>query len=466
MGRSLTLRMVAPALAALGVLGSLTPVQALVPAARSSPAEAEASPPTIQPEQTVGDDGRIAERIRGIFAELPRLAEIEVGVSEGVVTLSGGVSDSADRERAAAIASRVAGVATVENEIVRDTSVSGATAGVREVTEEFAGFAAMLPLLGAALLVWLAIGALGYLIAGIGGIWRRLAPNSFLAELIASAIRFVFVIGGLVVALNMLGAGALMGAVLGGAGLVGIALGFAMRDTIENYVASLMLSLRQPFRANDHVVIDTHEGRVIRLTSRATILMTLEGNHLRIPNGMVFRAVILNYTRNPQRRFDFVLGIDAEDDPLAAQKLGRETLASLPFVLTEPPPSVVIEQVGDSNIVLRFLGWVDQREADWPRARSNAIAAVKTALEQGGFALPEPIYRLRFDPRDQPQPLPAEGEASGPRDGARTKPARPSPATEDQDIVPHDEIGEMVAREREAEVDQDQDLLDSRRPVE
>src|SRR5690606_23177807 len=103
-------------------------------------------------------------------------------------------------------------------------------------------------------------------------------PNVFLAELAAGAIRFVFVVTGLVVALDLLGAGALLGAVLGGAGVIGIALGFAMRDTIENYVASLMLSLRQPFRANDHVRIEQMEGRVVRLTSRATVLMTLDGN--------------------------------------------------------------------------------------------------------------------------------------------------------------------------------------------
>ena len=94
---------------------------------------------------------------------------------------------------------------------------------------------------------------------------------------------------GLVAALQILEATALLGAVLGGAGVIGIALGFAVRDTVDNYVSSLMLSLRQPFRANDHVVIEGHEGRVIRLTSRATILMTLDGNHLRIPNSTVFK---------------------------------------------------------------------------------------------------------------------------------------------------------------------------------
>ncbi len=267
-------------------------------------------------------------------------------MKQGVVTLSGKVASAEDKARAEAIASRVSGVVTVENGIGRDTSLDSATAGVRQVTTQFAGFFAMLPLIGSALLVWLAIAAAGYLIAGLGALWHRLAPNSFLAELIASAIRFVFVVGGLVVALNMLGAGALMGAVLGGAGVVGIALGFAMRDTIENYVASLMLSLRQPFRPNDLVVIDEHEGRVIRLTSRATILMTLDGNHLRIPNSTVFKAVILNYTRNPQRRFDFVLGIDADDDPTAARQLGRDTLASMPFVLADPVPEARTEEVG------------------------------------------------------------------------------------------------------------------------
>ena len=100
----------------------------------------------------------------------------------------------------------------------------------------------MLPLIGAAIVVALLIAALGYAIASLTAIWRRVAPNSFLAELIASAIRFVFVIGGIVIALDMVGASTLLGAVLGGAGVIGIALGFAMRDTVENYVASLMLS--------------------------------------------------------------------------------------------------------------------------------------------------------------------------------------------------------------------------------
>src|SRR3546814_4016438 len=113
-----------------------------------------------------------------------------------------------------------------------------------------------------------------------------------------------------------------------------------------------MLSLRQPFRANDHVVIEGQEGRVVRLTSRATILMKLEGNNLRIPNSTVFKAVILNYTRNPKWRFDFELGIDSNDDPVDGMAVGLRAICALDFVLDTPAATAIIEDVVASNIVL------------------------------------------------------------------------------------------------------------------
>lgn len=469
------------ALAGLWLLCLAAPALALLPAAPET-AEPEISAPA-QPLQETRDpaaDSRIVTRIREIFAEVPSLSAVEVEVSEGVVTLTGFAPDQAAIDRAEAIAGRF-DVATVENSVERDLSVDSGLGALETLTDRAAGWLKLLPLLAVALFVAVLIGAFGYLLASFSSFWRRVTPNPFLAELVASAIRFVFVIIGLVIGLDMLGAGALLGAVLGGAGVVGIALGFAMRDTIENYVASLMLSLRQPFRANDHVLIDDKEGRVIRLTSRATILMTLDGNHLRIPNGQVFRAVILNFTTNPQRRFDFELGIDADDDPDAARHLGRETLKSLPFIVDQPPPEARVLQVGDSNIVISFLAWIDQREADWYKAKSRSIAAVKRALEEGGFGLPEPIYRLRFDERTMPLPLhnadslPVATDAAAPPSKAARKTQRKAPpkphtveseAAIEDDIAPKDEIAEMVEKERSTSADQDVDLLDSSRPVE
>ncbi|MBX7533758.1 mechanosensitive ion channel [Qipengyuania sp. 1XM1-15A] len=448
------------------------PAGALLPTAPATeaPAEVEAAGPEIDDTLDAGADDRITERIEGIFAELPAFANVSVEVSQGVVSLSGVVPKQEDIARAEAIASRVSGVVTVENSLERDLSISAEGTGIADLADKWAGFVDMLPLIGLALLVWTAISVIGYLIAGLGALWHRLAPNSFLAELIASAIRFIFVVGGLVVALDILGAGALLGAVLGGAGVIGLALGFALRETIENYLASLMLSLRQPFRANDWVKIDDLEGRVIRLTSRATVLMTLDGNHLRIPNGQVFRAVITNYTRNPQRRFEFDLGVDADDDARAARQLGRDTLAGLDFVLDDPAPEARIMEVGDSNVVIRFLGWIDQEKTDWWKAQSQAIPAVKEALEDAGFGLPEPIYRLRFDPRSASVPF-QQGAAATPAQESKPpakKTVQQITVTEtDEDVRPVNEIADMVERERrESGGEQDKDLLDSSRPVE
>ncbi len=439
-----------------------TPALALVPSLSTPTPSPQPSAQIIEATQDAGEDDRIAERIIGIFAELPAYSGVSVDVKEGVVTLSGSVRDPAAIERASNIAARVSGVVTVENRIERDLSVEENLSVLGKTSELADSFLQALPLILVSAITAILIGALGYLLASFKWLWSRLAPNLFLSELIRSAIRFFFVIGGVVVALDMLGAGALMGAVLGGAGVIGIALGFAMRDTIENYVASLMLSIRQPFRANDWVLIDQYEGRVIRLTSRATILMTLDGNHLRIPNAQVFKAVILNYTRNPQRRFDFELGVDADDDPRAAMAAGIAALAELDFVLADPEPAARIEKVGDSNIVIRYLGWIDQLKADWFKSRSLAIAAVKESLEKAGFAIPEPIYRLRVDSRSDALPI---GRLA-PEATEKAATAAMAPVDLDQDVRPESEIAQMVEKERRSDGEQAKDLLDPKRPVE
>ncbi|GAB5348974.1 mechanosensitive ion channel domain-containing protein [Alteriqipengyuania sp. 357] len=455
LGLSVWLTCLAAPLAA--ALPGLTPSEEPAPAA--TPAQPDGS---LSDERDPQADTRVANRLRDIYAQVPEYSKIEVAVSEGVVQLSGSAPSQEAIDEAGAIAARF-DVVTVENDIARDTSLEGTADIVTALLDRLRDVAGMLPLIGVALLIGLAIVLAGYLLASLGFLWRLVTPNNFLADLVASAIRFIAIIFAAVIALDIIGATALLGAVLGGAGVIGIALGFAMRDTVENYVASLMLSLRQPFRANDHVVIEDMEGRVVRLTSRATVLMTLEGNHLRIPNSTVFKAVIVNFTRNPQRRFDFTLGVDADDDATAAADLGRTTLAALPFMLADPAPEARIVEVGDSAVVIRFLGWVDQRETDWFKAQSAAIPAVKTALEDAGFGLPEPIYRLRFDPRSASVPF----ENIAGREGAETLPRPRRKATEaaTADVAPRGEIDEMVEEERDSS-EQKHDLLDHRRPVE
>lgn len=385
---------------------------------------------------------------------------------EGVVLLGGSVANDAAAERAVTLASRIEGVVTVDDGIERTLDVRGNVVPLLDtVSMSVERWLRALPLVGISLLVFALVAYLGHRIAGWASLWQRVSPNPFLAELVSQAVRVVSIIVGLVIALNLMGATALMATILGGAGVAGLAIGFAVRDTMENYISSIMLSLRQPFRANDHVIINDHEGKVVRLTSRATVLMTLDGNHLRIPNSTVYKSVILNFTTNPERRFDFELGIDADDDPVAAMKVALDAVAALPFTLENPSPDTIISAVGDSNIVLKIMGWIDQRHSDFGKARSLAIRAAKSALESAGFTLPEPIYRLRIDSRTAGNLTVTETDAS-----VRADPAAPTDTRDTTgdhevlDVRPDTHIDEKVRSERAQ--DKESDLLDDDKPIE
>ena len=412
--------------------------------------------------ESTGTDDAIGQRLRGIYKELDGLQKTNVAVDSGVVTLSGSVTEPADIDRARQIALRVKGVVAVQNSLHRDSNVSQNLAPVlTRLQERLQQAVQMSPLLVIALIIIIVFWLIGSGVARAKSIWTRISPNSFLADLIATSVRLALTLIGVVIALDLLGATTLLGAILGSAGVIGLAIGFAVKDTIDNYVSSIMLSIRQPFRANDHVVIGDREGRVIRLNSRATILMTLDGNHLRIPNNTVFKADILNYTRNPERRFDFILGIDAADDPGEAIKNGTACLLELPFVLNEPGPGARLEEVGDSSIILRFVGWINQTETDWFKARSTAIRAVKMRLEKQGFGLPEPIYRVRFD-SGSPLEI-ARSPAASPSVSQRTE-ILPQSLLEHADVSVENDIEEKVREERENS--SAEDMLDSKRPVE
>lgn len=439
----------------------LTP---LTGAAQEPAPNGTASP--ITADRPVEQDRAIEDRLGAIYGEIDSLREVVVDVREGVVRLSGSVANEAAAERAVALAERIEGVVAIEDRIDRTLSVEDNLNPLLERTEDTvdAVFRAW-PLYAVALIAFIGVALFAHLLASATRLWQAIAPNPFVAQLIAQSIRIVGVIAGLLLALSVLDAMALFGAAAGSAGLIGLAVGFAVKDTIENYVASVMLSLRQPFRADDHVVINEFEGIVVRLTSRATILMTLDGNHLRIPNADVFKGVILNYTRNPQRRLTFKLGVDASDDPIEASAAGLEAMRSLEFLLAEPKPSAVVEEVGDSNIVIAFAGWIDQRNTAFLKARSAAINVVKTVLENQGFTLPEPIYRVRLE--GLPAGLIGHSASTAEPPMIVTPPVKPKefvPVPDELDVTLDDDVRRQVAEERAR--GEQEDLLNEQRPME
>lgn len=382
------------------ILAALVLWTALVGAAPSTFAQEgpEVSKGRVEAQLDRRTDREVEERLRATFGALDLLAGVGVAVEAGVVELSGTVDSASARTLAGELAGQVEGVTAVENQIQQTRSVERRLdIALGRLADRAWGLIDWLPLLGLALVAVL----LSFLVARWVVAWdlpfRLLTPNVFLQDLARQAVRLAVVITGGLLALEIMDATALLGAVLGAAGLVGLAVGFAFRDLVENYIASILLSVRQPFAPNDLVVIQGIEGRVARLTSRATILMTLDGNHVRIPNSVVFKATIVNLTKEPERRFSFGVGVGVDEDLVAAQDLGTSILGAMEGVIDEPPPFCHVDELGDSSVTLRFFGWVDQREADFGKMRSEAIRLVKQAFDQAEIEMPEPIQRFRVE---------------------------------------------------------------------
>lgn len=353
-------------------------------------------------------DAQIRQRIADVLAEIDGYAGVEVAVSSGVVTLTGEVLDIAAEEELTGIVSRVDGVVAITNEVSQSADLNERLGpAVDRVRDRGERLLVNAPIFLVAVAVFLTISTLGWLATSRLRLWRRLAPNSFIADIYRAVARIGFVLLGLILALDILNATALIGAVLGAAGVVGLAVGFAVRDTVENFIASILLSLRQPFRPNDFVEIAGDMGNVARLTSRATILISPDGNHIRIPNATVFKGRIVNYSRNPERRFTFDLGVAPESDLGAALASSAAALESLPYLLKDPPVGAWINDVGDSTVVLTFAAWIDQTETDFLKARGEAIRVTMSALEAAGVELPAPTYRVQMDAPGAAAPEPA-----------------------------------------------------------
>ncbi len=346
---------------------------------------------------TIATDRTLQDQLRAHYRGIEGMEEITPVVQAGVVRLDGEVDNEAQRKLAAVIATKAPGASSVDNQL-RLTNDLGVRlrSGFDQVMTKLVRLLAAAPLLLIAIAIILAMAWLGSFLSRRLHWMRMRSHNPYMDGLLRGLVRVVFVLAGLLIALDLLGATALVGAVLGSAGVVGLVLGFAFKDIAENYIAGILLSLRRPFAPGDHIVVEKNEGKVVALTSRVTILITLDGNHLQLPNALVFKSVLLNYSRNPKRRFDFSTVIGSNTPWNDALELGIETLAGVQGVLTDPAPSAQIQELSADGATLRFMGWIDQRDNDVLKTRSESMRLVRRALREAGITPPSPTQRVEL----------------------------------------------------------------------
>jgi len=347
-------------------------------------------------------DQEVEKRLKKIFSVIDELSELSVEVEEGVATLGGSAVSSDVRDKAVDLAKGTEGVVYVQDKIEEEVKVAARLAPAKaKALKLWKSAVSMLPLILVAVLCVMLFWLLGSWIGRRESWFMRWGLNDLSASLIGRSLKLMTVGVGLFIAMELLDVTAIAAGILGVAGVAGVALGFAFRNIVENYLAGILLSMRHPFSTGDAVELGDHIGKVVRLTSRDTVLMTFDGNHLRIPNSVIMTSAMTNFTRNPLRRFEFAIGVSTDLDLVKVRDLGKETLEGLSAILVDPAPMILIDSLGDSTVNLKVFGWVDQQNHDFLKSKSEAIRLVKTAFDNAGFEMPEPIYRVHLrEPKD------------------------------------------------------------------
>jgi small conductance mechanosensitive channel len=426
-------------------------------------ASPQSPPPQPAPETPIPvgkdkvEDGLITQRLVDMYRHIPSLKNVHLEVNAGVVRLSGHTPTKEAHEKALELARRVEGVVTITDDITQKREIGERLALVQEkLLTRFNALLSFLPLLIIGVLVFLGFWGLAAFITRWNRLFQYLTPHAFLQSLFKQIVKITMMFIGFLLMLEILDATALLGAFVGVAGVMGLAIGFAMRDTVENYIASILLSIRQPFRPYDHIVLEHHEGLVIKLTSRETILMTLDGNHVRIPNATVYKGIIVNFSRNPNRRFIFDVGIDTSIDIEAARHLAIDTLQQTPGVIPDPPVQCAVEKLGDSNVMLRMFAWTTQDQYDFGKVKSEAIRAVKEAFDQAGYDMPEPIYRLKVQ---EFPPIAQRAPSDAPSLKKKITPRSIMSSRSGADVFKDNHLAKQISSDRES--NEESDLLQS-----
>ncbi len=344
-----------------------------------------AAPGPITVHQQVPDE-TLKRFLVKFLPKYPGIRRVSVAVDDGVVTLTGQVQDDDTSDEVTDVVKRVEGVRVVMNQMNTDDEVMSAWELAAREAGYLGSYFARNWLL---MLIALAILAISVLLARLFATKSEtvLAPfirNVLLRSVAGSVISSLLVLGGLMLALGALKLTHLVLSIVGVASIAGLAIGFAFRDITENFIASVLLGVRRPFQIGDYITVAGQTGVVKSLNTRATVLVTLEGNHVRIPNSTVFKEIMINSTASPSFRNSFDVVIPNDASVVDALDAINRALKELKGILHDPPPRALVEALQPDGVKIRAYLWAPTQNVDWFQLLSEAKLKTKVALQHAG----------------------------------------------------------------------------------
>ena len=224
---------------------------------------------------------------------------------------------------------------------------------------------------------------------------RRAKVEPTAATFLLMTLKYVVLIAGLVMALEELGLD--VTTILEGIGIIGIALGFAVKDTLSNIIAGFFLFWDKPFVIGDLIEVSDEYGEVREITLRSTRILTVDGKLISIPNSVIVNSKVRSYTMSPHLRLDIDVTIAVYEKIDDAREAILAIVHGDERFLTDPPPEVVVITLGDYYVKLELKVWLRDPRIHIP-VREELREEIKNALDSAGIVMPyETIELVRHE---------------------------------------------------------------------
>lgn len=348
--------------------------------------------------EPVARDDEIAKRVVEIMRSTGWYTSARVEVKDGIVFLDGRTNTVDHKTWARELASKTQDVVAVVNriQVTQEANWSFAPA-LSEIKDLGNRIITSLPLILLAIVIlpftwWLsslaARGLRRWFLSGVG--------SPFLRDILARTIALPIFLLGLFIVLQVAGLTQIAVSVVGGAGVLGIVVGFAFRDIAENFLASLLLSIRRPFRAGEYIEVTGMGGTVLSMNTRSTVLLSPEGNHIQIPNAAIFKNTIVNYSASANRRDTLEVGVGYDVSVAHAQEIILQVIANHQATLAEPAPMILVDSLGSSTVNIKAYFWIDAHAYSVLKVKSALLRLIKKALTEEGISMPDDAREVIF----------------------------------------------------------------------
>lgn len=344
------------------------------------------------------EDSEISQRLTRILKATAWYEQPEVHVEEGVAFLSGKTDDVKYRTWAGDLARSTQDVVAVVNRVqVRQPDLWDFNSSIDSLVIMVRNTIQSIPLiLFACVILFLTVVGMSLIGRVADFVFLERIENRLLRGVVRKGLLLIVFLFGVYLILQIAGLTRLAATVIGGTGLLGLIIGIAFRDIAENFLASILISMQNPFRYGDLIEVEGITGYVQRVNTRGTLLMSLDGNHIQIPNATIYKSKILNYSSNPKVRLNFMIGV-GYDVPLSeAQSIAKKVILDHSAVLNDPEPNILVEKLASATVNLRLYYWIDGSRYSQLKVNSALMRQVKAAFEEHGFSMPDDAREVVF----------------------------------------------------------------------